>query len=151
MSRLRKALRSDSKVLWEIEQACFSEADSPLSRRQIHYHIKKNPLWVVEEEKKILGYILWFVFPKGLRIYSIAVLPQARGKGIASKLMEHCFTEAQTCSKEYIRLEVRQDNVVAVTLYEKLGFRKEKILPAYYPDGGDGFRMMRTSTCTDPS
>jgi ribosomal protein S18 acetylase RimI-like enzyme len=32
-------------------------------------------------------------------------------------------------------LEVRSNNFKAISLYEKNGFRKEKVVNTYYPDG----------------
>ena len=41
------------------------------------------------------------------------------------------------------RLEVRQDNAAAVGLYEAAGYARLAPLPAYYEDGGDGWRYGR--------
>ena len=40
-----------------------------------------------------------------------------------------------------ITLEVKVDNIKAITLYQKLGFVTIKLLKAYYLDGKDGFKM----------
>ena len=41
---------------------------------------------------------------------------------------------------EIIRLEVRESNVPAYSLYERLGFRQTGFVPGYYPDG-EGARI----------
>ena len=46
--------------------------------------------------------------------------------------------------KSTLRLEVRSDNLQARKLYNELGFVIEKTLPAYYPDGADGLKMVKT-------
>ena len=38
-------------------------------------------------------------------------------------------------------LEVRCDNVPAIDLYRKLGYRFVECLPRHYDDGQDGFRL----------
>ena len=40
-------------------------------------------------------------------------------------------------------LEVRVDNTVARTLYERLGYALQKPLPGYYEDEGDGLRLRK--------
>jgi ribosomal protein S18 acetylase RimI-like enzyme len=39
-----------------------------------------------------------------------------------------------------LRLEVRADNVAAIRLYERHGYRRIGRLAAYYDDGADGWR-----------
>ena len=38
-------------------------------------------------------------------------------------------------------LEVKTDNLEAVGLYQKFGFKNEDVLKAYYSDGSDALRM----------
>ena len=41
-----------------------------------------------------------------------------------------------------LSLEVKSTNQKAIALYEKMGFKKVKTLPAYYPNGVDGVLML---------
>ena len=56
------------------------------------------------------------------RILSIAVTPSARGRGIASKLMEAALDYFRTRKVARVRLEVRPGNEPAIRVYKKLGF-----------------------------
>lgn len=44
---------------------------------------------------------------------------------------------------ESLTLEVRFDNVPAITLYETLGYSRRGIRPSYYPNGEDAVIMTR--------
>ena len=73
-----------------------------------------------------------------LRIYTIAVDPAARGRGLGERLLR-ALAKAAPRRCVTISLEVRTDNP-ARGLYEKLGMRVASSLPRYYDDGADGVR-----------
>ena len=56
------------------------------------------------------------------RILSIAVAPSARGRGVASKLMEAALGYFETRQVTRVRLEVRPSNEPAIWIYKKMGF-----------------------------
>ncbi len=73
-----------------------------------------------------------------LRIYTIAVDPAVRGRGLGERLLRALAVAApRRCAT--ISLEVRADNP-ARGLYEKLGMRVASTLRGYYDDGADGVR-----------
>ena len=126
---LKKTSFEDLQALLEIENACFTQKDSPLNKRTMGYHLKLERIIGAYENGDLLGYIL--IFPRKIpRIYSIATHPKARGKGIAKKLIK----EALHVNKN-LRLEVREDNQNAINLYEKLDFTCKGVKKAFYPDG----------------
>lgn len=67
-------------------------------------------------------------------IATIGVLPEYRRQGIATQLLKAC---EERLSKYTIRLSVREDNIPAITLYNKLGYKRVGMWPAYYQDGSD--------------
>ncbi|MBR6204346.1 MAG: GNAT family N-acetyltransferase [Candidatus Methanomethylophilaceae archaeon] len=71
-----------------------------------------------------------------------AVDEGCRGKGIGGQLLEafrrRCFMDGFGV----IQLEVRTSNVSAKDFYERRGFRVTELLPGFYNDGGDGYRMV---------
>lgn len=78
------------------------------------------------------------------RIYSIIVDPAFRGRGLAQALMMAAEDAARRRSASRLTLEVRADNDAARGLYQKLGFVVGAHLPAYYDDGADGLRLVKT-------
>lgn len=73
------------------------------------------------------------------RIYSLAVDPACRGRGLGAALIERIARR----TKRRLSLEVRVDNQPARALYERLGFVAGETLPDYYADGTDGIRYRR--------
>ena len=56
-----------------------------------------------------------------LRLVDISLLPQYRGKGFGTSLIEDLFAEA-SATKRAIHLQVEKTNPQALRLYERLGF-----------------------------
>jgi len=83
--------------------------------------------WVVEIEGKIVGGC--GIYPtKGLphgcvELVKLYVLPEARGKGIATELLKKSIKKAREYSYEQIYLESMPELTTAVSIYENLGFR----------------------------
>lgn len=137
---IRVATKEDISSLELIENSVFSKFDYPLNKRNFSYHIEKKHIFVTVNKNKVYGYILFFEYKKSIRIYSIAVANEYLGLGYGTELIRYVMEIAVNKSKK-ITLEVKVDNIKAITLYQKLGFVTIKLLKAYYLDGKDGFKM----------
>jgi ribosomal-protein-alanine N-acetyltransferase len=73
----------------------------------------------------------WFVFDE-IHINNVAVLPQFRGRGIGTALMQHVLAEAHRLGAIRATLEVRASNTLALRLYERLGFYVAATRRNYY-------------------
>ena len=116
----------------------------------------KNTSCVVELDDKVVGYILMRIEgvsstpwkPKNKKkghIISVAVLPEARRRGLGTKMMEFVLERAREIDLlTEITLEVRQSNLGAINLYRRLEFVSHKILSGYYSDGEDAVLMRYT-------
>ena len=96
-------------------------------------------------EQSIVGYGL-LLLRRGTqltRLYSIAVLPEARGLGIAEKLINSLGERALLRGKRFMRLEVAVGNAGAIALYKKLGFSQFGMYTDYYDDHTDALRMQK--------
>lgn len=69
------------------------------------------------------------------RLYSLAVHPAARGKGVAAELLAGAHALAANAACDRLRLEVRASNTAARRLYEGALFRLRGRRDAYYEDG----------------
>lgn len=140
----RKALLTDLPAILQIEQSSFS--GDRFSKRQFSYLIRraKASFLVAVLEEQVIGYSI-LLTPESLksaRIYSIAIHPDAKGKGIGKKLLEHHINIARTLKYQAVRLEVREDNLPAKSLYQSYGFRTISIKKAYYEDGMNALVLM---------
>lgn len=78
---------------------------------------------------------------KEARILMIAVDRYFRNKGIGTGLMTLFEQEALKIKVNRIRLEVRIDNMEAISFYKIHGYKVVNLLPSYYNDGFDAYTM----------
>ena len=107
-------------------------------------------LAAVDEEGKLMGYLICARYDTVWHLMNIAVDPAVRRRGIARALLEQMLERAGA-DREYT-LEVRTSNAPAIALYERFGFRSAGTRPRYYRDNGeDAVIMWRTLKTTSPS
>ena len=69
--------------------------------------------------------------------FGISVVKSEWGQGIGRALLQKCIMYAKEHMIELINLEVRSDNIRAIHVYEKYGFRKIGTAPAYFKIDGE--------------
>ena len=142
----RLATVADISSIMEIELICF-EQDS-FSKRQFTYLISRaqGSFLVVESQGRIVGYLNLLINrrARSLRIYSLAVHPIFRGRGVGQLLMDRAVDVAYKEGLEKITLEVNISNFSAIHLYEKNGFERAGIRKDYYHDGTDAYYMQKS-------
>ena len=129
--QIRRAHKKDIDIILTIEKASFQE--NAFSRKALSYHIKNNLFLCALIEDRIAGYICFspLTRSKKRRIYSIAVDPSFRKKGLGHKLL----IEGENRSKaKEIFLEVDETNSGAIVLYYRNGFREFGRYEKYYGD-----------------
>ncbi len=140
---VRPATPADLPAIEAIEDAVF-DADR-LSRRSLRYFLsaKTALMLVLTVQDHVLGYSL-IAFRKGskrARLYSIALAPSERGRGLGRFLLGASERAAKAHGAAYLRLEVRTDNKSAIALYQKNGYRIFGHIADYYEDGGEAIRF----------
>ena len=73
----------------------------------------------------------WKIFDE-LHINNLAVVPEARGRGLGTALLLHVLDQGNRLGARRALLEVRESNAAARRLYERLGFTVSGIRRAYY-------------------
>lgn len=139
--KIREAKTSDVSALYTLEKELFSSINYPLSKGSFYYHAKNSLLLLVEIEDILAGYILVLTKRKDAKLYSIGVKESFRGKGISQTLLKRASKNLELLGFEKFILEVRVDNVAAISLYEKNNFKIVKSLKAFYKDGCDAYLM----------
>lgn len=89
--------------------------------------------------EKIVSFIVFDIIYDRCEIIDIFTVDNYRNKGIASKLINEIIKDFDI---DNITLEVRIDNINAINLYDKLGFKKATIRKGYY-NGIDGILMIK--------
>lgn len=143
---IRPAVAGDLAALVEIESHSFR--DERFTPRQMRYLLLKAKAvtLVAENEAGVVGYAIALLpsLPKPARLYSIAVAEHFRGKKIAEALIRELLNYCLQRGYQKLRLEVRQSQQRALSLYRRMGFNEIGRLANYYPDGEAALHMQRT-------
>jgi ribosomal-protein-alanine N-acetyltransferase len=84
--------------------------------------------------RSLVGFILSRVIVDEAEILSVAVNASRRGKGLARRLLDLHLRRLAGLGARAAFLEVGQDNVSALRLYKRAGFREVGRRDAYYRD-----------------
>ena len=97
---------------------------------------------VAKIDNKVIGLIgTWIVLDES-HITNIAVHPNHRKQGIASKLVEELLYYCKTQGCISYTLEVRSSNKAAKSLYEKYNFKQDGVRKGYYEDNKEDAIIM---------
>jgi len=146
-ARQRRAVVADEAALAAFEEANFRQ--DRISRRQWHYQLRRPTIevWLDElagESAPTLRGVLVLFFrqrSRVARIYSLAVAPKWRGRGIANALLGLAERRARARGCDRLSLEVRTDNEIALGLYRRAGFARLHTVRNYYEDGAAALRL----------
>ncbi len=126
----------------EIEKICFSD---PWSVNSIAGELD-NPLslWVIAlDGDRVVGYVGSQTVLGGADMMNLAVAPEYRKQGIGERLVNQLVERLQKKGAISLCLEVRQSNLPAISLYEKLGFQQVGLRPNYYRNPRENALILR--------
>ncbi len=146
MARISVARPSPAIIdqLVALESRCFPPSDrfsrrvwrhllGPAARRGTALTLAMH-----EEDRLVAAIVgLYRTSSKTVRIYSIAVDPAERGRGLAVNLIAALLKRSRGCAR--VSLEVRLHGA-ARRFYDRIGMRATRKLPGYYGDS-DGIRF----------
>lgn len=134
---IRPMRRGDVPRVHEIECACFR---SPWSKMALMGELKNDVAHylVLLVDGTIEGYAgMWVLFEEA-HITNVAITEAWRGRGLAEDLMRAMMRRACSLGATVMTLEVRENNLTAQRLYQRLGFFQNGFRPRYYADSGEG-------------
>ena len=104
----------------EIERLCFSEPWSELSLQML---LSDNAFGIVcVKDGRVAAYGgMICVLDEG-QITNIATLPEFRRQGFGEAVLSDMLEKAKERGLAFVTLEVRESNLSAIALYEKMGF-----------------------------
>lgn len=131
---IARVSQAHAAVLAEIHARAF---DKPWSEAEFARLIANPGAFAfLSSPQKPEGFVLGWAIAEDAEILTIAVLPQARRKGVGRKLVEAASEAARAAGAERLVLEVAADNHNARALYEAAGFSQIGRRKGYYADGG---------------
>lgn len=124
--------------LYKIEMECFKR--EAFTKQQIaQLLISPNSISLIARENhEIVGFIIGMLTAEDNmlvgHVLTIDVALSNRRKGVGIKLLHEIEKIFKNKQAKVCRLEVREDNVAALSLYQKLGYKKVAKLEYYYGD-----------------
>ena len=131
--RIRELCREDLPALRILEDRCFSDAWSDGILRNLP-DSSYDRCRVLEDGEKVIGYVNIRVLGDEAELMRICILPEYRGQGLSTGLLESGMEDMIRCGAKEATLEVRAGNLPAVRLYEAHGFVLEGFRKGYYRD-----------------
>lgn len=136
--RIRPLTSADIARVRELEPQIFGHeawADALLTQELIAPY---RSYWVLEVAERVEGYAGLVLAGEAADVQTIAVSAEMRGRGWGKALLAQLVDFAAAEGAKQIFLEVRVDNLVAIKMYEKHGFRQISVRRGYYAaaDGG---------------
>lgn len=147
--RIEKASIEHLDRLCEIEMKCFET--EAFTKQQIAYLLTdSNSVILVSKVKgEIVGFVIGKTYmdkkPATGQILTIDVSPKHRRKGIGQRLLQEIEKTFKDKGIKMCCLEARENNIVALGLYQKFGYKRVGRLENYYGDA-HGIRLRKVLT-----
>jgi len=98
--------------------------------------------FVARHEGRLVGYIGTWVVVDEAHITTLAVHPGCRRRGLGSHLLRILIEHARQRGAARVTLEVREQNLAAISMYRAFGFQQTGVLRGYYGDTGENGLVM---------
>lgn len=115
--------------------------EKTLDHRILSYDILQSTLnkdsyyyFVVYADNVLVGYLAAELLVDHFDLLAIAVLKEYRNCGMATILLNELFNACKKNNISKVFLEVRCNNIPAITFYEKNKFKNISVRKKYYPD-----------------
>ena len=130
---LRPMTDDDFEAVLALEQQIFSHPwTAGILRDELA--APRRTYLVAEEDGEVVGYGGMMTVADEGHITNLAVAPDARGRGIATRLVLDLAEGALEAGVQHLTLEVRLSNAGARRLYGRFGFAPVGIRKDYYVD-----------------
>ncbi|SNR35720.1 ribosomal protein S18-alanine N-acetyltransferase [Halorubrum vacuolatum] len=140
---IRPVNRGDLLDVLRIERRCFSD---PWPYATFERLLDAPAFLVAEDADEVVGYVVADRTPNFDRdighIKDLAVRPETRGAGVGRALLRAALARLRIEGAVVVKLEVREDNETARSLYASEGFEPVRRLPRYYSDGEDALVLV---------
>jgi len=142
MINLRLIEKKDYPFVYEIENNYFNQVTYD---DFIKYYVSNNLyiIYIIHQKEDRLGYIMIWLDEDKAQIFSMYILEEFRKQGVA-------YSSLQLVEKVLIErgvgewtLEVRESNLPAISLYQKIGFKIISRRKDYYTNHEDALYMYK--------
>ena len=140
---LRRLSLQDLDAIVAIENAVYP---TPWSRSMFAGELAKpSSLSLGAYDSDVGGLVAYLIVSRYVdawHIMNVAVHPEYRRQGVASKLLDELFELTSGDPRRGYTLEVRVSNATAIALYERFGFEPSGVRRGYYTDNREDALIM---------
>jgi len=140
---IRPATQADLLSVFRIEKAAFPQ---PWPFSAFERFLGERAFLVGVGGSEIVGYVVADVTPNYGRdvghVKDLAVRPDAQGAGLGRRLLSQAIRRMASDGATLVKLEVREHNDPALSLYRDEGFELLRRVPGYYEDGETALVMV---------
>lgn len=133
---IRQVEQADLLAVFRIEKACFPQ---PWPFSSFERFLGDPGFLVATRGDAVVGYIVSDVTQRHGRnlghVKDLAVHPEVQGQGVGRRLLHRAILTLAIHGASVVKLEVREDNDPARSLYDGAGFEAVRRIPGYYEDG----------------
>jgi len=139
----------DLNALVALEDHCFGQKEL-FNRRQLRYLLRcpRATTFAIRRDGQIVAAAILLrrrtAHGVTARVYSMAVHPDCRRQGYGTMLLDRCLETLRAEGVASVCLEVAEENIPAIRLYESMGFTPGKRLTDYYGPGEHAMKMRLT-------
>lgn len=138
----RNMTHVDLEEIVKLEKKIFPNPWTKETFKDLLKLSKKCEGLVAVLKENIIAYAIFWTVEEELHIANIAVIEEYRRKGLGRRLVEIMIEKAHDDGIKYACLEVRESNLVAIQMYNDLGFHKAGIRENYYSDNRENAVLM---------
>ncbi len=143
---VRKLGIQDMKAVMNLERLCFAYH---WQETQFRLALEKGAFMIhgVENGKDLVAYLAFSFIKDEMEILNLAVDPDYRRQGLATRLLTAVVDECLGKGMKYAFLDVKASNRGAIDLYAKFGFKQIGVRKKYYPDTKEDALLFKRTYC----
>lgn len=125
--------------LCQLEKQLFGISGWDAQSLETMFAQKYNHFFISMIDDKVVAYCIVQVMFETAEILRIGVDKAHQGQGVAKQVLAAVVKFLQTAKADKLLLEVRDDNVAAVGLYQRLDFKQIHVRKNYYDNKNGTF------------
>src|SRR5437016_4075295 len=135
---------SSSDTRWARPKRCAARSTGPTSLYLDIHRWWRDGFLIADLDGHPVGFLAAVISSDGqARILMFAVSAGWRRRGFGRQIMDAFVQRCAMRGLRRIELEVRISNEEAIRFYKRYGFDVAAVLPKFYTDGEDGFKMVK--------
>jgi ribosomal-protein-alanine N-acetyltransferase len=140
-THIRWMIRRDMPEVLRIEHVSF---DFPWCEDDFLDHLRqRNCIGMVAElDEKIVGFMVYELHERELRILRFAVHPEHRRRKVGTQMGLKLIGKLSNRRRSRIVIDVRETHLEAQLFFRQLGFRAVCVCRDYFPDSGEDAYVM---------